>query len=199
MAFLISKFIVWPFLKLFIKRIEGLENIPDKPSLIVSSHSSLIDGVVLLFLLAWHKNKRARAVVTKTEFTGLFWNMIFKWAGAIRVNGSVSKAVKVLKEGGHVIIFPEGGRTYTGEVSEAKKTGAGMIALLAKVPVVPVAMNTFSWWNRYQKIPCFKRNIRIIIGKPMKFRAKPTKANAKKAVKEMMKKIKRLKNQIPFD
>jgi len=196
MVFPISKYIIWPLLRLFIKKIDGLENIPDRSCVIVCNHGSLIDAVIMIFLIAWHKNKRVRSIAIKTHFTGWFWDMLFKWAGAIRVNGSVQKAVKAAEKGANVLIFPEGGRTYTGEIREPKNTGAGMIALLAKAPVLPIAMNTFYWWSRYQKIPSFRRSIKIEIGKPKVFNLKPTRSNAKKVVRTSMKEVKRLRSLI---
>ena len=196
MVFPIAKYIIWPLLSLFVKKIDGLENISNKPCVIVCNHGSLIDGVLVIFMLAYKKNKRVRTIAIKTTFTGWFWNMLFKWTGAIRVNGSVSKAVAALNKGDDVLIFPEGGRTYTGEIRDPKNTGAGMIALLAKAPVIPMAMNTFYWWSRHHKLPNFKRNIKIMIGKPKVFNLKPTKTNAKRVVRTLMKEVKRLKCMI---
>lgn len=196
MAFPISKYIIWPFFSIFIKKIEGLKNITDKPCVLVCNHSSYVDAVLVVFMIAWHKNKKVRSIATKKYFTGFFWNMLFRWAGAIRVNGSVDKAVDALKKGDYVVIFPEGGRTFTGEISEVKNSGAGMMALLAKVPLIPVAMNTFNWWGRHHMLPNFKRNINLDIGKAKYFNLKPTKANARKVVRTMMKEVKRLRHDI---
>jgi len=192
-AFAISKFIIWPVLKLFIKRIDGVKNIPDKPCVIVCNHGSLIDAGLIIFMLAWYKNKRVRSIAIKTAFTGLFWDMLFKWAGAIRVNGSVEKAIKALKKGDFVVVFPEGGRTYTGKIGRAKGTGAGIMALRANVPVLPIAMNTFEFWNRYQKLPNFKKIIKIKIGEAKYYKLKTTKTNARRVVKDAMKEVKKLK------
>ena len=195
MVYPISKYIIWPFLRLFIKKLEGVENIPDRPCVIACNHSSYIDAVIIIFLMAWYKNKRVRSIAIREHFTCWFWDAIFKWAGAIRVNGSLEKAVKALKKGDSVLIFPEGARTYTGEMKKVEKTGMGVMTLLTKVPVLPMAMNTFNWWNRHQKIPNFKRNIKIKIGKPKTFKnLKPTKTNARRVVKTVMKEVKKLKS-----
>jgi 1-acyl-sn-glycerol-3-phosphate acyltransferase len=47
--------------------------------------------------------------------------------------------VETLKAGHSVLIFPEGGRSRTGALTQAKK-GASLIARRAGVPIVPVAL-----------------------------------------------------------
>ncbi len=195
-AFAISKWFIWPLLRIFIRKIDGIKNIPKGPCVVVCNHASLIDGVILTFLFAWHK-KRLRSILTKKHFNNWFWNLVLvKWGKAIRVNGSVHEAIKALKKGDYIVIFPEGKRTYTGKIGKVKHTGSGMLALLTKKSILPVAMNTFNWWNRHHKFPNFKRNIKIIIGKPKKYNLKSTKANAKKVTDAVMKEVKKLKCMI---
>jgi 1-acyl-sn-glycerol-3-phosphate acyltransferase len=192
MVYPIAKIILWPVLKLFIKQIKGLENLPNKPFILVANHESYIDGVILLIAVAWHKNKQLCYFATNEKFLGPFWNTIFNHFGAIRVNGSMGKAVKALKSGKCMGIFPEGGRTYTHELQQVKHTGLGVLALISKAPVVPAAIHSYNFWNRYQTLPSFKRNIIVNIGKPMTFKAKPTPANVKKTIKITWNEVKRL-------
>ncbi len=192
MVYLFSKLIVWPILSLFIKKIEGLENLPDKPFILVSNHSSYIDGVLLIFLTAWYKNKQLSCFATNEKFLGPFWDALFNHFGAIRVNGSVNKALKAIKQGKCLGLFPEAGRTATGRVQKVTRAGAGVLALLSKAPVVPIGMNTYYFWNRHELIPNFKQNIKIIIGKPMQFKGKATKQATKKVTQTIMKEVKKL-------
>ncbi len=192
MVYPISKLVIWPILSLFIKKIEGLDNIPNKPFIMVANHSSYIDGVLLMFLVAWHKNKQLCVFATNEKFLGSFWNTLFDHFGAIRVNGSMPKALKALKQGKSMGIFPEGGRTYAHKLNPIKHTGLGVLTLLSKKPVVPVAMNTWHFWNRYQTIPNFKKNIKITIGKPMQFKGKPDKKTVRKVINTAWKEVKSL-------
>ena len=89
-------------------------------------------------------------------------------------------------------IFPEGGRTPNGKVQKVKHSGVGVLALESKKQVVPLAMNTYTWWNSKQLIPNFRRNIKVVIGKPMTFKGKMTKPRANKITKEIMTEVKRL-------
>ena len=192
MVYPISKVVLWPILSLFIKQIKGIENLPDKPFIMAAHHESYIDGVILMFAVAWHKNKQLCYFATNEKFTGPFWNILFNHFGAIRVNGSMEKGIKAIRSGKCMGIFPEGGRTYTHELQPVKHTGVGVLALLTKAPVVPVGLHTYSFWNRYQLLPNFKRNITINIGKPLTFKAKATPKNVKKTIKTIWKEVKKL-------
>ena len=66
---------------------------------------------------------------------------------------TLQAASKVLKSGKKLMIFPEGARTRTGDLSEFKKT----FAILAKelnVPVYPFVINgAYESWPINQKFP----------------------------------------------
>lgn len=192
MVYAISKYIFWPVISLFVKRLNGLENLPKPPFIIAANHQSYIDAVVLLFLCAYYKNIKLYTFATDVKFTGLIWNALFEHFGAIRVGGATTKGLEKLKEGQALAIFPEGERTYTGEMKTVKHYGLGVLALNSKAPIVPVGIWTYNFWNRYEKFLNFKKNIRITIGKPIKFKLPKTQANYKKATLTAMKEVKRL-------
>lgn len=192
MAYLLSKLIFWPILKLFIKKIEGLENLPNKPYILVSNHSSYIDAPLLIMMVAWHKNQKIHAFATnQPPFTGWFWDLLFNHYGAIRINGSMQKALQKIKK--HpMLIFPEANRTPDGNIQKIEHTGLGVLALKGKVPIIPINMNTFNWWNRWRKLPTFKKDIVIKIGKPLQFKLKQTKQNYRTIVTTTIKEVKKL-------
>jgi 1-acyl-sn-glycerol-3-phosphate acyltransferase len=192
MVYCISKYLVWPIISLFIKKIEGIENLPDKPFILVANHESYIDGAIFMMAVAWHKNKQLCYFATNEKFTGPFWNIIFNHFGAIRVNGSLKKGIRALAEGKSMGIFPEGARTYTHEPQKIQHTGLGALTLITKAPVVPAAVHTYDFWNRYQKTPTFKKNIVVTIGKPMSFKGKPTKQNIRKTINAVWSEVRKL-------
>ena len=49
---------------------------------------------------------------------------------------AVADNVKRLKRGELLVMFPEGRRSETGQLMEAKR-GAGMVAILSKAPIIP--------------------------------------------------------------
>ena len=192
MVYPISKIILWPILSLFIKKIEGLENLPGKSFILVANHESYIDGVIFMMMVAMYRNKQLCYFATNEKFTGPFWDTIFEHYGAIRINGSLKKGLKAIKKGKCMGLFPEGGRTYTHKLQPLKHTGLGVLALLSKAPVVPAAIHTYKFWNRYQLLPTFQQNIKITIGKPMTFKGKPTPKKVKQTITTVWKEVKAL-------
>ena len=77
MVYPISKIILWPLLRLFIKRIEGIENLPRKQFILVANHSSYLDGGLLMMLVAWHRNIKLCYFATNEKFLGWFWDKMF--------------------------------------------------------------------------------------------------------------------------
>jgi 1-acyl-sn-glycerol-3-phosphate acyltransferase len=119
-------------------RISGLENVPDRPVLIVANHSSHADTVLLQFALAiGHRHPvlvagaddywfatRTRAVVASA--VGVF---AFPRQG----ERGVQRARKALRRRATVIMFPQGSRA-----GGRFRAGVGRIAAEGSVEVVPV-------------------------------------------------------------
>ncbi|MCZ6774230.1 MAG: lysophospholipid acyltransferase family protein, partial [Proteobacteria bacterium] len=131
---------------------EGLENLPDSPSVIMIKHSSALEtyGHVPFFpRTTW---------VVKRE---LYWIPVFGWAikllfRPIAINRkSGSQAIKQVieqgkarfAEGTWVTIYPEGTRMPPGETRKYGVSGA-MLAQEAGVMIVPVAHNAGDFWQR---------------------------------------------------
>jgi 1-acyl-sn-glycerol-3-phosphate acyltransferase len=71
----------------------------------------------------------------------------------------------ILRNGKSLLIFPEGGRSYDGEMIEFKK-GVGILSLELNVPAIPTYIKgTFDALPRGAVRPRFKE-IRVIFGKP---------------------------------
>lgn len=130
--------VLFPFYRL---KFIGRENIPDGPAVFCANHSSNLDPVFMAF---------AAGLGTHLHFMGkieLFripiLSSVFRGVGSFpvdRANGDVSAiktALKYLKAGEKVGIFPEGERVRSEEAGEAKR-GAVRIADQMSVPLVPV-------------------------------------------------------------
>lgn len=151
------------FSLLFPSKAYGKENFPKDKALIVANHYSAIDPAYIykftkrdLFFLCKKealKNKIARRFLIE--------------AGAISVDRDANdvralmNAMKVLKEGKKLVIFPEGTRNKTGEELQELKSGAGLIAVRTKTPVVPVM---------FLKRPKIFRRSYMIVGKPFELK-----------------------------
>ena len=124
---------------LFGLRIIGDENlIKSGPVLVASNHQSFLDPPLIGNLYKTEMVFFAR----KTLFKGIGKWLYPQW-NAIPVDqdrpdmGSIKTAIRKLKQGWRVLVFPEGARTLDGEIGEAA-AGVGMIAAKAGVPIQPV-------------------------------------------------------------
>lgn len=178
------KIVLKPVVKnLFIKGVKGWENIPKGNFILASNHQSHLDEIANAYLCV----PRAYRFIGQTDsykgFTKFWLYIIYFIAGVIRLNRKsdeskkevVKKAIKALRDGDILIIYPEGTRTRTGEVGKGRK-GIARIFLATKKPILPVAIKgTFELMPPGGKIK-IKKIIRISIGKPLYFREELKKA-----------------------
>lgn len=123
----------------------GLEKIDTRGSYVFApNHSSYMDTPVVLALIPVQFRFLAKEGLFRIPFLGHH----LKRAGHIPVPRenprqalkTMSEAGRTLKERGtSLLIFPEGGRTRTGELDKFKE-GAAYIAIKAGVPIVPIAL-----------------------------------------------------------
>ena len=150
--------------------VEGQENLPDTPSVIMIKHSSALEtyGHVPFFpRTSW---------VLKKE---LFWIPIFGWAlkvlfrpiaidrkmGSTAVKQVIRQGKEKLAEGTWVTVFPEGTRMAPGETRKYGVSGAAL-AKEAGVQIVPVAHNAADFWRR-RELTKRPGTIRFCIGPPI--------------------------------
>lgn len=153
--------VVWPFFNmLYPVKAVGRENIPEGAALICPNHTSAIDPLFVVFAF---QRKHIMRVMSKKEV--MSWPLIgwlLKKAGVFGVDRgaaditAVKTALRYLKEGRKLLLFPEGTRVAEGESVEAK-TGAAMFSTRAGVPIVPVYITG--------KKRLFRRNL-VVIGQP---------------------------------
>ncbi len=124
-------------------KVEGRENIPKKGSFIfASNHRSYADPVLVVIC-----GRGRFSFMAKSE---LFENKAFGWLirmlGAFPVErgkgdtAAIDRAIDTVKNGTHLLIFPEGTRSMTGKVGRGK-TGVALIAAKAGADVIPVGIN----------------------------------------------------------
>jgi len=113
-----------------------------KPTIYISNHLSNIDGVILSSLL---KNNSAAFMagvkLEKNSFTSFFLKSInhIPITPGSPDKTAIKAALRHMKEGGSIVIFPEGTRSRTGSLINVKK-GFILLVKLADVPVVPIAL-----------------------------------------------------------
>jgi 1-acyl-sn-glycerol-3-phosphate acyltransferase len=126
---------------LFRYRVIGAEKIPREGALVIAAnHISNFDppilGVALPRPVSYMAKKELFALpVLKTILPWLYAFPVDREAGG---TGALRAALRMLKEGRCVGIFPEGGRNVTGTNDE--KAGAAFLAAASGAPVIPAAI-----------------------------------------------------------
>jgi 1-acyl-sn-glycerol-3-phosphate acyltransferase len=150
-------------------RFNGKENIPPKDSfgyIVASNHQAYFDP-------AWI------ACPIRQKITFMAWGAAFEWKvvgplisamgafpvhlGGAKALGSIKQALKFLKDGAVLVIFPEGERAFgDGQLLEFKE-GVASLAIRAQVPVLPVTIKGGNRiWPQGQKWPHFFRRVDVI-------------------------------------
>lgn len=156
----------------------GRENLPTEGSFVlVANHASHLDALCLWSALPLGKLHRTFPAAAKDYF---FASTPRTLASAILVNAlpfdrkvsprqSLSLCRHLLDGPGNILIlFPEGTRSPTGEVSEFK-AGVGLLLAGTSFPVVPCFLHgTHSAWPKGKWCPR-PRRVRVLLGKPRDF------------------------------
>jgi 1-acyl-sn-glycerol-3-phosphate acyltransferase len=118
--------------------IKGIENVPAEGGVIIASnHISYLDPPLLGAVLPRGATFMARRGLFNIPLLGWFIkHHAFPVDRGKTLPSTMKEAVKRLKSGELLIIFPEGKRSETGKLLEGKR-GIGMIAHLSKAAVVP--------------------------------------------------------------
>jgi len=149
--------------------IEGLENIPKQPCVVLAQHQSTWETFFVTTLFS------PLAHVIKQELRKV---PVFGWAIAtfkpIAIDRSNPRAAlkqvaeiggERLQQGFWVLIFPEGTRMPPGQMGKFTRSGASL-AVNAGLPVLPIAHNAGKFWPKegWAKYP---GTVRVRIGEPM--------------------------------
>jgi 1-acyl-sn-glycerol-3-phosphate acyltransferase len=125
-------------------RVIGLDKIDtSKPHVYAVNHASALDIPVLYVYLPFQFRIVFKSELLSYPFVG--WHL--KRSGQVCINqqnptssvGSIKSAVRSLRMGMPLVIFPEGGRTPDGELKPFMQ-GAFFLAIRAHVDIVPVAL-----------------------------------------------------------
>ncbi|MBI5187717.1 MAG: AMP-binding protein, partial [Nitrospirae bacterium] len=161
-------------LRIFFRlKVKGLENLPENgPYIITPNHTSYIDGFGIVAVLPSSSFRDLYSLGFQKYFTGRFKEYFARLAHIIPIdpetylNRALQMAAYVLRSRKSLLIFPEGGRSYDGEVMDFKK-GVGILSLELNVPVIPTyIMGSFEALPRGAIWPKFTE-IKITFGKPL--------------------------------
>jgi long-chain acyl-CoA synthetase len=155
--------------------VTGRENISsDYPFVIAPNHVSFLDGFVLASSVPFKIFKNLYFLGFQKYFTGRFRSWFAKINRVIPVDpetylySALQMSAYVLRKNKALCIFPEGGRSFDGNLMEFKK-GIGILAIEQGIPVVPTFIKgTFESIPRGSKF-IKPAKIEVVFGKPMGF------------------------------
>ena len=141
-------------------KVEGLEHVSGESVILCPNHSSALDPIMMVCALPRNYSLRmmAKKQLMDTPIVGWFLRKLGAF-GVDRGNSdiqSLKTAIRSLREGSSLLIFPEGTRVKEGESVRAT-AGVSVIAIRSDVKLQPVYI------DRNKKL---FRKTRIVIGAP---------------------------------
>jgi long-chain acyl-CoA synthetase len=151
----------------------GLENLPRKgPYLICPNHMSYMDPFVLVSALPFHVFRNMFFVGYSAFFDSLFMRLMARLLNIVPVDpdAHLLRAMKAgaygLRKGLILCIFPEGGRSFDGDLKEFKK-GAAILSRELSAPIVPMGIQgTYQVWPR-DSMRIRPHKVTMTFGKPL--------------------------------
>ncbi len=164
--------LLWP------AKVTGAENIPDEGGVILAgNHLAVADS----FFMPLRVSRRVTFPAKQEYFTepglkGRLKKWFFSGVGQFPIDRSsgsaaqaaIDTAVRLVREGRLLGIYPEGTRSPDGRLYKGK-TGVARIALESRAPVVPVAMVGTEKVNPIGSRLWWPRRIEIRFGAPLDF------------------------------
>ena len=146
---------------------ENLKKVRTNGCIIAPNHVSAIDPVVVVITRFWG---RRMVVFAKKELfeINVLLTWFFRWMGALCVRGTreeldvIDQTVEACRNGGTLLIFPEGTREKEGKLLQPK-SGLFVIAAQAAVDVVPVRI-LYDTPDGRMKLFC---KVKVVYGEPM--------------------------------
>ena len=146
---------------------ENLKKVRTSGCIIAPNHVSAIDPVFVVITRFWG---RRMVVFAKKELfeINMLLTWFFRWMGALCVRGTreeldaIDQTVEACRNGGTLLIFPEGTREKEGKLLQPK-SGLFVIAAQAAVDVVPVRI-LYDTPDGRMKLFC---KVKVVYGEPM--------------------------------
>ncbi len=136
----------FPFVSLFARRVDGVEQIPDnEPVIVAANHLGMFDPLFIGSLFILKTKKKLRYLVdTRNLFWKTFGITLQHWTNTIpirhgRREEAIVDAVAALGRGDSIGVFPEG-RVNTSPTLLEGRTGAVRMSLMSGKAILPVGI-----------------------------------------------------------
>ena len=165
---IVGRALLWLYFQV---RVEGRDSVPaDGGCIIVANHASFLDP----FLIAAYVPRKIHYVMYAIYYHArpLHWYCKRTYCIPIKKDGkdisALKQALRVLKSNEILGIFPEGERSYTGQLGPGAP-GAALIAMKARVPILPVGIQgAYEAFPRGSTFPRPRHLITVRYGVPFR-------------------------------
>lgn len=149
--------------------IEGLENIPDRPVVVMSNHQSAWETIFLYQLFS-----PACPILKKELLSIPFWGWAMRLQNPIAIDRSkpreagrslLTQGTQRIEQGLSILVFPEGTRAPAGTIGKLSRGGA-QLSVATSTPAIPVLHNAGLFWPAGSQRK-YSGTIRVIIGEPL--------------------------------
>ncbi len=153
-------------------KIENSDRIdPNQAYLIMANHNSFIDIPILFKSMPFYTYFIAKKEIKRVPLLGWYvgaYGMIYiDRSDSAKAKISIAKAAKLIEEGKHVIIFPEGTKSKDGTLGPFKK-GGFHLAEQSNVPILPIKIEgARRVWPNKQPFNLGFGTITVKIGEPI--------------------------------
>lgn len=147
----------------------GLENVPATAALIVAiNHTSFLDPLIAGAFLPRRTIPMAKIELFRKPLVG--W--IFPAYGAIPVRRgeidrtAIRRSLEVLREGGALLMAPEGTRSRDGRLQPGR-SGVAMLAVRTDATILPVAIwGVHAFWRNLSRLR--RTEAHMVVGQPFR-------------------------------
>lgn len=179
-------FLAYLYAKVFLRlKVSINGSIPKGPALIAANHISFLDPPIVAVSFPEEIHFLAR----KSLFDNPLFGSFIRNLNAHPISGdgkdmAVFRAVsEILLDGKKVLLFPEGKRSYDGELLELKQ-GVALMAHKNNAPIIPCWIDgALKVWPRHKKLPHLFGKVRCFFGEPI---YPVQNADVKESIKIMM-------------
>jgi len=167
------RFVLWVFFRVFYRvRWRYPERVPMAgPVILAPTHASFYDPPMVGIPLRRRLYFFTRDIYLESPLLGPLIRVLRAFPANLSVRfdrKAYEQACRVLNEGGLLVLFPEGTRTYDGLLGEIQ-SGVAALAVETGATIVPVSIcGAFEVWPRTRSFPRFCRLIAIKYHRPIR-------------------------------
>ena len=155
-VYVLAYIVLWPVFRIFLPtKCINKKNRPEGGALLCANHTRTNDPLFVAYALGLRRQIHVMAKEEVMHWPVIGW--ILKHGGIFGVKrgkadiAAIKTAMKYLKDGELLLMFPEGTRHQDGDFGDAK-TGAAMLAVRTGVPIVPIYIPAEKRWFRWNQV-----------------------------------------------